>query len=402
MTGHRRLATASAAALLALCGCTVGDPPVAVPSPAAPVTTRPPQPPAEGGPRLVVRAAVDLSPGTGGPSALAATGAVATADGGAHVVLAPAGGEGPLALVTVDGAGAVVRSVPVPPLAQVFGVHLLAGGEVLVSGQLPRPGREYGFVAVDPVSGAARTVVAVPYEDGTVFSFGRSALSADGSTLFLFVALAVEARTLDLLVAVDPRSGAFLGGRDLFEEVREISGFPVATHSGGLLPRPDGGVTLVFDSWVPTAVPDGPVPGLLSYDAALEPLGDPRRLDVGGEGGDVQAAAAGPDGMLYLTVQPRSGNLLVAVRGSRTQVVGIGGHAFDDSLAVDPAGRLAVLPGPAGARGIDLATGAAGVLDVGCAAVEPVARVVPGAGPTLALLLGRCAAGRPALWLVGT
>ncbi|MGY1601598.1 hypothetical protein [Geodermatophilus sp. SYSU D00815] len=399
MTGHRRLAAASAAAVLVLCGCTTADPPAAAPAPAqpAPVTSLPR--PADGGPRLVLRAAVDLTPATGGTAAVAD--AVATADGGAHVVLAPADGAGPLTLVTVDGAGTPVGSVPVPALAQVFGVHLLPGGEVLVSGQFPRPGREYGFVAVDPVSGAARTVVAVPYEEGTAFSFGRSALAADGATLFLFVAIAVGPRHLDLLVAVDARSGAFRGGRDLFEEVRQVSGFPVATHSSGLLARPDGGVTLVFDTWVAAAVEDGPAPGLLSYDAALEPLGDPVRLDLG-DGAELQAVAAGADGTLHLTVQPRSGDLIATVRGSGADVVRIGGHAYDNSLVVDPAGRVAVLPAPAGARAVDLATGATGELDVGCAAVEPVGRVVPGAGPSTALLLGRCAAGRPTIWLVGT
>jgi hypothetical protein len=285
-------------------------------------------------------------------------------------------------------------------MAQVFGVHLLSDGEVVITGQFPRPTRDYGFVAVDPVGGAARTVVADRYERGTAFSFGRSALSGDGTRLYLFVATAVDIRNLDLIVAVDPLTGAFLGGRDLFEERREISGFPVATHSSGLLPRPDGGVTLAFDAW-----PDGgdviPDPGLLAYDADLEPVGTPTRLHVPAGASDIQAAAIAPDGTVHLVVQPRDGDLLVTVRGSTAvDITDLGGHSYDDELAIDPAGDWAVLPSASGARAVDLRTGGIGRVDVGCSSVEPVSGVQTGAGPTRALLLGRCGQA-PMLWLLG-
>ncbi|WP_448627792.1 hypothetical protein [Geodermatophilus sp. URMC 64] len=402
MTGHRRLARAATVALLALPACTAPDPPAAEPAPATaapPPTTRPRS--ADGGPQLVLRAAVDLSPALPGRPAEVVS-AVAAPDGGAHVVLQPADGTDPV-LATVEGGGALVRAVPVPRLAQVFGVHLLPTGEVLVAGQFPRPGRDYGFAAVDPATGAARTAVVVPYEEGTAFTFGRSALSADGAALYLFVATAVDDRNLDLLVAVDPRTGAFLGGRDLLEEVREVSGYPVGTYSGGLLARPDGGVTLAFDTWEADTFA-GPDPGLLSYDAALEPAGDPVRLPIGNARADLQAAALGPDGTVYLTVQPPNGDLLAAVRGGVvTDVLDIGGHGYDDAVVVDPAG-WALLPARGGARTVDLATGAVGRLDVGCPSAEPVLDVLPGAGPSRALLLGRCdvrAPGTPMLWLVG-
>jgi hypothetical protein len=278
-------------------------------------------------------------------------------------------------------------------------VHLLADGEVVITGQFPRPTRDYGFVAVDPVSGAARTVVADRYERGTAFSFGRSTLSADGSRLYLFVATAVDIRNLDLIVAVDPRTGMFLGGRDLFEERRAISFYPVGTHSAGLLPRPDGGVTLAFDAWADdTQVV--PVPGLLAYDAALEPVGTPTRVRVPAGASDVQAAAVAPDGTVYLVVQPLDGDLLVTVHGNAAvDVTGLGGHAYDDALAIDPAGGWAVLPSASGARAVDLRTGGVGRVGVGCP-LEPVFGVQPGAGPTRALLLGRCGA-TPMLWLLG-
>ena len=393
MSGHRCLATPAVAALVALTGCTAAPPSLPEPTRAAPTT---PDRPAGPEPRPTLRAVVDLSPGLpDGPATVAS--AVPAADGGAYVVLQPEG-DGPLAVVTVDATGALVRSVPAPAMAQVFGVHLLADGEVLVTGQFPRPARDYGFVAVDPAGGATRTVAAVPYEDGTAFSFGRSTLSADGTRLYLFVAITVDVRHLDLLVAVDPVTGGFLGGRDLFEEVRQISGYPVATHSGGLLPRPDGGVTLAFDVW-----DDGgdtiPSPGLLSYDADLEPVGTPTRVRVPAGPSDVQAAAIDPDGTVHLVVQPRDGDLLVTVRGSvAADVVDLGGHSYDDSMAT--VSGWAVLPAATGARAIDLATGAVGRVDVGCPSVEPVLDVLPGAGPTRALLLGRCGA-TPMLWLLG-
>jgi hypothetical protein len=396
MTGQRRLATSLVVALVALAGCTAAPPSRPIPPRAAVATTTSPPPPAEV-PQPTIRATVDLSPALGGPATVA--GAVATADGGAYVVLQP-DGDGPLVIATVDPAGALVRSTAAPAMAQVFGVHLLADGEVLITGQFPRPARDYGFVAVDPVGGAARTVVADRYESGTAFSFGRSALSADGSRLYLFVATAVDIRNLDLVVAVDPMTGAFLGGRDLFEERRQISGYPVATHSAGLLPRPDGGVTLAFDVWGDSGdvIPD---PGLLAYDGNLEPVGTPTRVRVPAGASDVQAAAIGPDGTVHLVVQPRDGDLLVTVRGSAAvDVADLGGHSYDDALAIDPAGNWAVLPSASGARAVDLRTGGVGRVDVGCPSVEPVLGVEPGAGPTRALLLGRCDEA-PMLWLLG-
>jgi hypothetical protein len=411
MTGQRRLATLAVVALLAILGCTAGctadAPSPHPPSPAAgttvpPETTVPaestgPPPPTGPPPQPTVRAAVELSPADPGATARFA---VVTPDGGAHIVLQPPDGAGPLSLTTVDPSGAPVGSVALPPMAQVFGAHRLADGEVLVTGQFPRPGRDYGFVAVDPVSGATRTVVAVPYEDGTAFSFGRSALSADGSELFLFVATTIALRHLDLLVAVDPRTGAFIGGRDLFEEVRQVSSAPVATHAGGLLPRRDGGVTLVFDVW-PRGAGVVPDPGLLDYDADLQPVGTPTRVRVGGTPSDVQSAAVAPDGAVHLLVQPRSGDRIVTVRdGVVDPVADLGGHSYDDTMAIDTAAEWAVLPSAGGVRAVDLRTGAVGQVDFGCPQVEPVETALSGAGPTRAVLLGRCA-GSPVLWLLG-
>jgi hypothetical protein len=397
MTGQRRLATLTVVALVAaLAGCTAGPPSRSEPTRAAPTATAP-QPVGEP-PRPVVRAAVDLSAAVDGPATIAS--AVATPDGGAYVVLEPESEKEPLVVVTVDGTGAVVRAVPAPALAQVFGVHLLADGEVLITGQFPRPDRDYGFVAVDPVGGATRTVVAQRYEEGTAFSFGSSTLSADGSRLYLFVATAVDIRNLDLIVALDPLTGTFLGGRDLFEERRQISDYPVATHSAGLLPRPDGGVTLAFDVWGDSGdvIPD---PGLLAYDGNLEPVGTPTRVRVPAGASDVQAAAIGPDGTVHLVVQPRDGDLLVTVRGTAAaDVADLLGHSYDDSMTLDPAARWAVLPSASGIRAVDLRTGEIGRVAVGCPSVEPVFVVRPGAGPTRALLLGRCGA-VPMLWLLG-
>jgi len=104
---------------------------------------------------------------------------------------------------------------------------------------------------------------------------------------------------------------------------------------------------------------------------------------------------------VHLVVQPRDGDLLVTVRsGMAVDVVDLGGHAYDDSLAIDPAGDWAVLPSASGARAVDLRTGGIGRVDVGCSSVEPVSGVQTGAGPTRALLLGRCGEA-PMLWLLG-
>jgi hypothetical protein len=89
------------------------------------------------------------------------------------------------------------------------------------------------------------------------------------------------------------------------------------------------------------------------------------------------------------------------VRGSAAdEVADLGGHSDDDSMALDPAAGWAVLPSASGVRAVDLRTGAVGRVDVGCPSVEPVLGVQPGAGPTRALLLGRCGAA-PMLWLLG-
>jgi hypothetical protein len=394
MTGQRRLATAGLVALAVLAGCTAHDTVPPAPTGAAPTTARPTGEP----PAPVVRAAVDLSPALAGPAVVAS--AAATPDGGAVVVLRPADGDGPLAVATVDASGTLLRSVPAPELAQIFGAHLLPDGEVVVTGQFPPPDRDYGFVAVDPRSGATRTVVAARYERGTAFSFGRSTISADGSRLFLFVATAVDDRHLDLLVALDPGSGAFLGGRDLLAEVREVSSLPVETHSSGLLPRPDGGVTLTFDTWQDggDSVPDT---GVLTYDADLQPAARPTRVRLPGGAADGQAAAVAPDGTVHMVVQPTAGDLLVTVHGGvGVEVADLGGHADDDSLALDPTGEWAVLPAADGARAVDLRTGGVGRVAVGCPTAEPVQQVLPGAGPTRALLTGECL-GAPRLWLLG-
>src|SRR4051794_2469407 len=152
-------------------------PAYAGPRPDAPTTV---------GPVTAVRTAVDLTPATPGVFAVAES-AVATPDGRALVLLAPVDHR-PLRIATVAG-GQVTGSVEVPRVVEAAGMHLLADGRALVVGQF-RAGDgtrgDIGLAVVDPAGGTDRSDVVLPLDDGS-FPFVRSALSADGRTLFVFV-----------------------------------------------------------------------------------------------------------------------------------------------------------------------------------------------------------------------
>jgi hypothetical protein len=278
---------------------------------------------------------------------------------------------------------------------------LLPDGDVLVAGGFR--GRGYGFLVVDPLSGAARSSVVVPAEDGVPPSSGEMALSADGETLHLLLSRVVDGRRLTLLVAADTASGRRLGGRDLVE-VRTVA--RVGPSSSWLFPRPYGGVTLVVDAYAAGDQISG-VPTLLRYDDVLDPVGDPVLMTGPADGARLRAAAAAPDGSVYVSVEVPGGQWVLAAPpgGSRgTRMLEFPGLGVDRALAVDAAQGWVLMPAAAGARAVNLTTGGSTPVDVGCPARRYDVQMLPGRGGTSALMLGRCdgvGSGTPMLWITG-
>ena len=394
---HRGRALAGLALALLLTGCPAGTGPVVPDAAPPPPSAAPPDgdPPLNPRPLTALRGAVPLEPSGAVPAA-----AVAAPDGGAYVVLAPPDRAAPLSIVTVDGRYRVSRAVAAPRLDPVWGAHLLADGRLLVSGEFRGGERGYGFVLVDPRSGAARTSRVIPFERGTNVANGRSALSPSGGTVYLLLSSFVEERRLNLLVAADVATGRMLGGRDLFEEVRNVSTAAIQPFSVWLFPRDDGGVELLFDGF-PS---DGfrIVPTLLRYDDALEPVGRPAQLTLGQRSAETQAAARAPDGTIFISAETREGDLVLAVPPggtTATRLLALAGHTFDYALVVEPAQGWVLLPALGGVRAVDLVTGGQTPVDLGCRSGQQLHDIVPGIGAG-AVLLGECADPRPGTPLV--
>jgi hypothetical protein len=422
---HRRgLAAGLSLVLAVLAACTAGDrAPVtadrAPPSPPASDLpgrpTSPPLPvyggpppdgPPSAGPLTTVRGAVDLTPAIPGYFSRAEA-AVPAPDGGAYVVVTPEQPGTEPQLVTVAGATfTIVRSVPLPGIADVSSLHLLTDGTLAVTGRLqpagvPRGG--YGFHVVDPVTGAARTT-SFAYGEGAVSSFVRSALAPDGRTLYLFLSVVTQPRIRERLLAVDALSGAVLAEQLLGDDVAAVSRTPAGSEVAGLIARPGGGVTLAFDA-TPDAATSDRVPTLLTFDARLEPVGAPVEVTTLSEGGETQAVTATPDGTVFLVVEVTEGAWILAVPdggGAGPVLVQLADHLYDYALAVEPAQLWGVLPAYEGARAVDLTTGELrGPVDVGCPG-QDVRAIVP--VPDGALLLGECNSPRTRtqmLWFVG-
>ncbi len=335
-------------------------------------------------PLFAVRAAVDLSPAVPGGTA-SATAAVGSPDGGAYVVLSTPDLDVPHYLATVartGGGWAVTGSVPIPRLRPVWDVHVLENGWVLVSGQFrgDRPG--YGFLSVDPAGGEVRRTEVIPFEEGTELASGASVLSPDRETITLFLSSFTDGRQLDLLMSADASDGRIRGGRDLSEEVRAVSETGVGPWSTWLFARPDGGVDLVFDAYPPGVGIDG-VPTLLRYDRDLEPVGDPVPVTGAADAARLRAAAAVPDGTVFVRVEVPDGTRLIELSPtgtSSTRWLDLPGPADDDALLVDPAQGWALVPAARGARVVDLAAGGSTPVDVGCTPGVDQLLPVPSAG----------------------
>jgi hypothetical protein len=334
-----------------------------------------------------VRAAVDLTPATPGVFARVVA-AVATPDGGAYVLLSPVDRDVPQSLVTVRG-DAIAGAVPLPRVEDVWGLHLLADGPVVVTGRLAHEG--YGQRVVDPATGAVRTTVVVPAQDGEVSAVGRSALLAGSATLYLLASVEDDDGTRDLLAAVDLASGRVVADRDLGEDVAAASRYPMGGQLGGLVARPGGGVTVVFDA-SPTEVAEDRIPTVLTYDADLEPVGEPVRVTDLAEGAETQAVASGADGAVFLVAAVRDGAWVLGVPdggGAGPVLAQLEDRIYGYALAVEPAQVWAVLPAPTGALAVDLTTGETREpLPVGCAPRLDVRNLYPAPGG--ALMIGEC------------
>ena len=426
MTGRRWLATVVLGGCLVLTGCPAPTDPSPEETSTAPQSTAdagpalptgastglpaydgpPDDAPPSAGPSLTLRAAVDLTAATP-PVFARAQAAVGAPDGGAYVVLTPSNPELPQRLVTVGGADqgyAITGAVPMPRVADVWGMHVLEDGDVVVVGDLADVSG-YGASVVDPVSGTARTVVVVPASDGTMSADGRSALL--GSRLYLFVTVETGAGQLERLAVADLTSGRVLAVRDLAAEVSTASRFPISRQMGGLVARPDGGVTLAFDA-SPTDVPQARIPTLLRFDARLEPVGEPVRATDLAEGGEIQAVTGSADGTVFLLVEVVDATWALAIPeggGAGPVLAQLTDRIYDYGLTVEPAQVWGVLPSPVGAQTVDLTTGEVrGPLELACGPNLDVQQVLPGGDGTGAVLMGECDDPRDdtqMLWLIG-
>ncbi|HLM04740.1 MAG TPA: hypothetical protein VK402_06075 [Blastococcus sp.] len=425
MTGRRRLAAVALAACLlgALTGCptpvdrapepsatpTAGDALPARPTGASvdlPAYAGPPPgaPPSRGPLRTVV-AAVNLTPAT--PGVFARTAAAVAAPGGrAYVVLTPSDRRLPQSLVTVDATGAITAVVPMPRVDDVWGMHVLGDGTVAVTGQLTSGGTTgYGVQVADPSSGAVRATVAVPAETGTVSALGTSALG--GSTLYLFLSTGTADGGSERLLALDVPTGRVLADRDLAGDVGAASLQPAGRQLGGLVPRPGGGVTLVFDA-APTEEVTARIPTLLAFDARLDPAGEPVRATDLSEGAEIQAVAGTADGTVFLLVEVDEGTWVLAIPdgGGAGPLLGqFQERIYNYALVVEPAQEWALLPHPEGVLSRDLRTGdVSGPLRFRCGPRLDVQDLQPGADGFGAVAIGECDDPREdtqMLWLLG-
>jgi hypothetical protein len=370
MTGRRPAVVAlAAAAVLTLAGCPVeGEQP---PEPSATAELRPDLPtdattdlpayagpprdaPPSAGPVARVRAAVDLTPATPGSFARVVA-AVGSPDGGAFALLSPADRELDQTLVSVRG-DAIAGTVPLPRVEDVWGLHLTDDGRLLVTGHLGREG--YGVRTVDPASGAVQTTVVVPPGAGAAEAVGRSAWWPGTTTLHLVVSVTDDDGTREVLAAVDPASGQVLT-RDLGEDVAAASRYPMGRQLAGLVTRPDGGATVVFDA-SPSDVAEDRIPTVLTYDADLRPAAEPVRVTDLAEDAETQSVSGTADGTVFLLVTVRDGSWVLGVPaggGAGPTLAQLEDRVYGYALVVEPAQVWAVQPSPVGVRAIDLTTG---------------------------------------------
>ena len=366
----------------------------------------------------------------GGEVHAAAT--VAAPGGGAHVALTSSS-DSPAELVTLGQASGASGALDVTSRVDlgeswIDDLHALPDGSVVVVGNpramppAPAGGDEegYRFSVVDPVTGTARTTVLEPYDAWSDSAWSVSALSADGATLYLLVTSYREAGAHQALVAYDVATGDELGRRDAAPDLAEVSPHLLDPLVVGMLPRPDGGVTVVVNGEIGAECYDHAQPAVLTFDADLRPAGRPVVLAEPVDGWRAGAVAPGPDGAVLVTLGTRDGRRrVVAVPdgGGAGSIVAQFVDEYYESgwfgLSVEPAGRWALVPTLAGVRAVDLVAGRAGrelrldCLDdyegsFGTDEIAGLHTLLPLARGDGALLVGRCpGVDSDTVWRVG-
>ena len=234
---------------------------------------------------------------------------MAAPDGGAFVLLTPADRDLPSSLVTVTPGFALGGSVPLPRLGDAWAAHVLRNGAVAVTGRLADG---YGVEVVDPATGEVRTTVVSPTGRRPDSEGGRSALSPDGATLYLVLSVVAGDDVREQLFAIDTSTGRVLAQRDLADDVAAASSFPIGRQLAGLVARPSGGATVVFDA-SPTDVAERRIPTLLTFDAGLAPVGGPVRATGLAEGAETKSVAGAADGTVFLLVTVEDGAWVLGV-----------------------------------------------------------------------------------------
>jgi hypothetical protein len=334
--------------------------------------------------------------------------AAATPDGRVLVALRPVDSSPPR-LATVSADGVVTGAVDLPPFTDLTDLHVLPGGRAVVVGALgpvDDAAGGYGIAVVDPATGQARTTIAVRFDRTVVIPYGRAAVSADGSRAYLFVtSIGRRQQFPEQLVAIDIDTGQVVARRAVTDDIAQVSAFPARFEAAGLVPRPGGGVSLLLDA-SPVEARLERIPTLLPFAADLDPDGAPVRLTDLAEGAETQAVTTGADGTVFVVVEVRDGDWVLAVPdggGAGPVLAQFPDPAHDYALVVEPAQEWALLPALGGVRAVDLLTGEQPApLELGCAGGLHVRGIVAGASG--AAVFGECGAvaQRTAmLWLVG-
>jgi hypothetical protein len=257
------------------------------------------------------------------------------------------------------------------------------------------PGRGgYGFDVIDPAVGVTREKVVIPFAAGTTSSFGRSDVSADGRTLYLFVSVDLGQVADERLLAVDVATGAVRTDRPLGADLHPITLTPIGNAVAGLAARPHGGVRLVLDAMQRSPLQQ--IPTLLTYDAGLRPVGAALRVISVADGARTRAVAAAADGTVFLGVEVAQEAWILAVPdrgGAGPVLVQVAKSRYDEALVVEPAQVWGLMPAAQGARAIDLTNGAVEPsVGFGCT-WQDVSAMAPGSDGG-ALLVGVCNSAR--------
>jgi hypothetical protein len=300
--------------------------------------------PLSAGPLTRLRAAVDLTPATPGVFARAVA-AVAAPDGGAYVVLTPADRGLPSRWSRWRVTSRAPDRCPSPALTT-SRASALPDGAVAVTGRLAE---EYGVVVADPVTGAVRTTVLTPAGRRIDPESGRSALSPGSPTLYRVLTVESGDGNQERLFALDTATGHVLADRDLADDVAAAWQYPVGRQPAGLVARPGGGATLVFDT-SPTDVAEDRIPTLLTYDAQLESVGGPVRATGLAAAAETQSVSGAANGTVFLLVAVEEGARILGVPdggGAGPLLAQPKDRIYSYALVVEPTQLWAVLPTPA-------------------------------------------------------